>query len=263
MIHHILCVPIDLEQPVPLSVSLSFLLEWEERSHFVPSTKNEVSEAKDSECSKLFPNRMATTNLFYMCTFSLGNFTYLYRCRILDQYCCGHTCCFKQPPSDTFEIFSSWYFWSLILVVLIVFGCIVVSFALTSLKQRHDIQSWSLIAGSAFSNLATTVTGAQGIIKPQLHYRKKTRKVSNQESQNARQRRSSEMPSISSSVDTQRSNFLSSRNAHADPEKPHEWVEIQLTPLSPPYKSNWTGNSSEIRLAASTQVLFPPGFINS
>ncbi|TRY79380.1 hypothetical protein TCAL_09820 [Tigriopus californicus] len=176
---------------------------------------------------------MATTNLFYMCTFSLGNFTYLYR--------------------------------SLILVVLIVFGCIVVSFALTSLKQKHDIQSWSLIAGSAFSNLATTVTGAQGIIKPQLHYRRKTRKVSNhQEPPNARLRRSSEMPSISSSVvDTQQSNFLSSRNAHADPEKPHEWVEIQLTPLSPPYKSNWTGNSSEIRLAASTQVLFPPGFINS
>lgn len=41
------------------------------------------------------------------------------------------------------------------------------------------------------------------------------------------------------------------------------WIEIQLTPLRPPYKSSWSGNADEMRLAASTQVLFPPGFINS
>ena len=39
------------------------------------------------------------------------------------------------------------------LVVLIVFGCIIVSFALSSLKQRADIVSWSVFAGSAFNNL--------------------------------------------------------------------------------------------------------------
>ena len=33
------------------------------------------------------------------------------RCRILDQYCCGHTCCFKQIQDDSPYIFTSWYFW--------------------------------------------------------------------------------------------------------------------------------------------------------
>ena len=54
--------------------------------------------------------------------------------------------------------------------MLIVFGCIIVSFVLSSLKQRHDIESWGLFAGTAFNNLATTVTGRHGIIAPQLHY---------------------------------------------------------------------------------------------
>ena len=65
---------------------------------------------------------------------------------------------------------------SLILVVLIVFGCIIVSFVLSSLKQRHDIESWGLFAGTAFNNLATTVTGRHGIIAPQLHYYPKNKK---------------------------------------------------------------------------------------
>ena len=44
---------------------------------------------------------------------------------------------------------------------------------------------------------------------------------------------------------------------------PQDWVEIQLSPLTPAYKSSWTGNEVEVRLAASTQSYFPPGFINS
>ena len=42
---------------------------------------------------------------------------------------------------------------SLILVVVLVFGCIVVSFVLSSLKQRHDIESWTMMAGTAFNHL--------------------------------------------------------------------------------------------------------------
>ena len=50
------------------------------------------------------------------------------------------------------------------------------SFVLSSLKQRHDIESWGLFAGTAFNNLATTVTGRHGIIAPQLHYYPKNKK---------------------------------------------------------------------------------------
>ena len=50
------------------------------------------------------------------------------------------------------------------------------SFVLSSLKQRHDIESWGLFAGTAFNNLATTVTGRHGIIAPQLHYYPKIKK---------------------------------------------------------------------------------------
>ena len=42
-----------------------------------------------------------------------------------------------------------------------------------------------------------------------------------------------------------------------------DWIEIQLTPLNPAYLSSWTGNQTETRLAVSTQVFFPPGFIGS
>ena len=59
---------------------------------------------------------------------------------------------------------------SLILVVLIVFGCIVISFVLSGLKTRLDFRNWTSIAGSAFKNLATTVNGKNGIILPKVHY---------------------------------------------------------------------------------------------
>jgi hypothetical protein len=55
------------------------------------------------------------------------------------------------------------FFRSLILVVLIVFGCIVASFVLSSLKQKHDIESWTMMAGSAFNNLATTAIGKRAL----------------------------------------------------------------------------------------------------
>ena len=38
-------------------------------------------------------------------------------------------------------------------MVVLVFGCIVVSFVLSSLKQRHDIESWTMMAGTAFNHL--------------------------------------------------------------------------------------------------------------
>ena len=41
------------------------------------------------------------------------------------------------------------------------------------------------------------------------------------------------------------------------------WVDAQLRPLRPAYKSSWSGSAAELRMAASTQVFFPPGFINS
>ncbi len=126
-------------------------------------------------------------------------FTYVSRCRIVDQFCCGHTCCFKDNANEEVNLFESWYFWSLILVVFVVFGCIVVSYVLSTLKQKHDIQSWTLMAGSAFNNLATTVIGKvtanfnsrrssfrillpgkHGIIQPRLHYQpSKPRRRSN------------------------------------------------------------------------------------
>lgn len=58
-------------------------------------------------------------------------------------------------------------------MVVLVFGCIVVSFVLSSLKQRHDIESWTMMAGTAFNHLATTVIGKHGIIQPRLHYHAK------------------------------------------------------------------------------------------
>lgn len=54
---------------------------------------------------------MSSQSLFYVCTFSLGNYTFMYRCRMSDQYCCGHSCCFKQAPQESPHLFASWYFW--------------------------------------------------------------------------------------------------------------------------------------------------------
>jgi len=79
-----------------------------------------------------------------------------FRCRVADQYCCGHSCCYQADGDDSPHLFASWYFWSLILVVLVVFGCIIVSFALSSLKSKSDIESWSSFAGNAFNNLGET-----------------------------------------------------------------------------------------------------------
>ncbi len=86
----------------------------------------------------------------------------------------------------------------LVLVVLVVFGCIVLSCVLGSFKHHSDIRSWTTFAGTAFNHLgesgelmqayahpqhchvlstpmmlsptATTITGKQGIIQPKLQY---------------------------------------------------------------------------------------------
>lgn len=62
-------------------------------------------------------------------------------------------------------------------MVVVVFGRIITSFVLSSLKQRHDIESWRVFAGTAFNSLATTVTGKHGIIQPQLHYQNRRSKA--------------------------------------------------------------------------------------
>ena len=33
------------------------------------------------------------------------------RCRTVDQYCCGHTCCYKDKSDEDPNLFESWYFW--------------------------------------------------------------------------------------------------------------------------------------------------------
>ena len=33
------------------------------------------------------------------------------RCRTVDQYCCGHTCCYKDKSNEEPNLFESWYFW--------------------------------------------------------------------------------------------------------------------------------------------------------
>ena len=58
---------------------------------------------------------------------------------------------------NSYEINSPFLLRSLILVVVLVFGCIVVSFVLSSLKQRHDIESWTMMAGTAFNHLVRSV----------------------------------------------------------------------------------------------------------
>ena len=63
-----------------------------------------------------------------------------FRCRADDQYCCGYTCCFK-PLDDAPKLLESWYFWSLVSLVLIVLGCIIFSFALSNLKRKSS--SWT------------------------------------------------------------------------------------------------------------------------
>ena len=88
-----------------------------------------------------------------------------FRCRADDQYCCGYTCCFKPSDQDpNARLLTSWYFWSLVSLVLLVFGCIIFSFALSNLKRKSS--SWArapsawlgLMSGGSVNlgNLATT-----------------------------------------------------------------------------------------------------------
>ena len=42
-------------------------------------------------------------------------------------------------------------------MVVLVFGCIVMSFVLSNLKQRHDIESWTMMAGTAFNHLGRKI----------------------------------------------------------------------------------------------------------
>ena len=57
------------------------------------------------------------------------------RCRFESQYCCGYKCCYAEDDGKT--ILGSWYFWSLMSLVLIVFGCIVCSFTLSNLIKKQ------------------------------------------------------------------------------------------------------------------------------
>ena len=88
------------------------------------------------------------------------------------------------------SLVTSWYFWSLVSLVMIVFGCIIFSFTLSSLKRKSS--SWAasvgpgglggpvssawlgLVSGSVnLGHLASTTVGHSGIIQPSIQYREK------------------------------------------------------------------------------------------
>ena len=111
------------------------------------------------------------------------NSLFFYRCRAEDQYCCGYTCCFKPIDNNPHAaLLTSWDFWSLISLVLLVFGCIILSFTLSSLKRKSS-NSWArapsawlgLMSGGAVNlgHLATTAVGRNGIIQPNILYKGK------------------------------------------------------------------------------------------
>ena len=124
-------------------------------------------------------------------TIRILNLIYLihFRCKFEDQYCCGYICCQKAPGEVDAELLGSWYFWSIISILFIVFGCIVCSFTLSTFKKRtyQPPASWmGLLSGSAnLRHLATTTVGENGIIQPNISYKEKS-KTSKTRSRTAR-----------------------------------------------------------------------------
>jgi len=217
----------------------------------------------------------------YVCQFRIHNFTYIYRCRADDQYCCGYTCCFK-PLDDAPKLLESWYFWSLISLVLIVFGCIIFSFALSNLKRKSS--SWTrapsawlgLMSGGSVNlgNLATTTVGQSGIIQPSILYKKnqntyqvnpaddRTQNAENTTRPTTRQihrdvldtldsdgpgsRKDSGIRGKTPNTEMKQKSPKSSKKRKS--ESDFDWVSQQLKPLSAPYKSAWNGQPIDMRL---------------
>ena len=87
-----------------------------------------------------------------------------YRCNFENQYCCGYICCHKLSNRE--DLLGSWYFWSLMSLVLIVFGCIICSFTINSFAKKQTTiyrapSAWmGLLSGSVdLSHLSSTIGG--------------------------------------------------------------------------------------------------------
>ncbi len=67
-------------------------------------------------------------------------------------------------------------------MVVVVFGCIILSFTLSSLKRKSNTQrvtsAWIglMSGGGNLNNLATTVVGQSGIIQPNIQYKREDKK---------------------------------------------------------------------------------------
>ena len=167
-----------------------------------------------------------------------------------------------QPLRDdpAASLITSWYFWSLVSLVLIVFGCIILSFTLSSLKRKPSMttlqanlggntaglgSAWlGLVSGSVnLGHLAsTTVDSRSGIIQPNIQYREK--KVSGKRPL------------------TGLHNEDTSDTAVENSNTEQEWIENHLKPLSAAYKSVTQNNGPDLHLSNGQSIL-PPGFINT
>ena len=181
---------------------------------------------------------------------------------------------FSQPLRDdpTASLISSWYFWSLVSLVMIVFGCIILSFTLSSLKRKSNWNGGGVsplqgLGGSAWLGLvsgsvnlghlaSTTVDSRSGIIQPDIQYRRK--KKPNEVQQQAKIQHQQSLTSLhnattSDTVDTEVANETNEE----------ELIENHLKPLSAAYKSV-TGTTSTTDLHLNNeQSIWPPGFINT
>ena len=155
---------------------------------------------------------------------------------------------------------------------MIVFGCIILSFTLSSLKRKSNWNGGGVsplqgLGGSAWLGLvsgsvnlghlaSTTVDSRSGIIQPDIQYRRK--KNPNEVQQQAKIQHQQSLTSLhnattSDTVDTEVANETNEE----------ELIENHLKPLSAAYKSV-TGTTSTTDLHLNNeQSIWPPGFINT
>ena len=182
----------------------------------------------------------------------------------------------SQPLRDdpTASLISSWYFWSLVSLVMIVFGCIILSFTLSSLKRKPNwsggVSPLQGLGGSAWLGLvsgsvnlghlaSTTVDSRSGIIQPNIQYRQKKKP---NEVQQAKIQQSQRRRSLTSLHNDTTSDTVAEAGVKNSNEE--EWIENHLKPLSAAYKSVTGTSTTATNLHLNNgQSILPPGFINT
>lgn len=209
----------------------------------------------------------------YLCQFPSANRTIvLVLCRREDEICCDKGCC-QLREYYKIELWETWYFWFGLILLLLFVLTSVISYLVTSHRQKQcqviHIRNLGHLPPPAA--LITTITGPGGIIQPHVHYQNEVIVKDNTKKRNKKSKKEGRMAPKDEKKEPP-DKEISEAQKVAQGDENDETTFGPLSPAYPVFQPLWSYNGKGIKFqedgfytqgANVVEVSLPPGYVSN